>query len=62
MLIKKYLILVIQSQKLKKTTTDVKRLLTNTTFDTKTGEVENKIPDVRRSIFNTVFDTKSREI
>ena len=50
MLIKKYLILVIQSQKLKKTTTDVKRLLTNTTFDTKTGEVENKIPDVRRSI------------
>ena len=35
---------------MKKTTTDVKRLLTNTTFDTKTGEVENKIPDVRRSI------------
>ena len=58
MLIKKYLILVIQSQKLKKTTTDVKRLLTNTTFNRKTGEVEyqtledkNRQKDVKKYCF-----------
>ena len=37
---------------------DVSRLVNNTAFDTKTGEVEKKNPDVSRLVTNTAFDTK----
>ena len=40
----------------------VNRLVTNTAFDTKIGEVEDKISDVSGLLTNTAFNTKSGRV